>query len=181
MSCAGTPPTVTLKAAAFCDYPMVQNMARFYVYDLSKECGHLSKDWDLPADGLFESFDFKLYFTESTRQVYVITVDGSTAGFVLLHQDTIDPSNDWSMGEFFVLGRYQKQGIGQQVATQVWRLHPGKWEIAVIPENGSARRFWEKSIADFTQHRFTKETKEINFDKDQPQKIVFAFDASRQS
>lgn len=26
------------------DYPMIQNMARFYVYDMSKECGHISDD-----------------------------------------------------------------------------------------------------------------------------------------
>lgn len=26
------------------DYPVIENMVRFYVYDLSRYCGHLSDD-----------------------------------------------------------------------------------------------------------------------------------------
>ncbi|MBN9542682.1 MAG: hypothetical protein J0G32_02660 [Alphaproteobacteria bacterium] len=37
-------------------------MARFYVYDLARLCGHKSKDWAMPIDGLYESIDFKIYF-----------------------------------------------------------------------------------------------------------------------
>lgn len=40
------------------DYPVIQNMARFYVYDLSRLCGFTSKDWACPANGLYESFNF---------------------------------------------------------------------------------------------------------------------------
>jgi len=175
MSSAGTPLTVTLKPATLSDYPMVQNMARFYVYDLSKECGRQSDAWRLPADGLFESFDFKNYFTDNTRAAYVITVQKDVAGFVLLNHETLDVVNDWNVGEFFILGRYQGRGIGTQAAQQVWQRHLGKWEVAVIPDNRSALRFWEKSIEDFTHNRFTKETKKVDFDKEQPHRVVFTF------
>jgi hypothetical protein len=36
------------------DYPAIQNMARFYVYDLSRSCGFISNEWNIPADGLYE-------------------------------------------------------------------------------------------------------------------------------
>lgn len=80
---------ISLHPASIDDYPMIQNMARFYVYDLSKVCGHISDEWRLPADGLFESFDFKNYFEENSRRAYLIKVHDDVAGFVLLNQEVI--------------------------------------------------------------------------------------------
>lgn len=170
-------PTVTLEPAMLNEYPMIQNMARFYVYDLSKECGHISDEWRLPANGLFESFDFKNYFEEDSRRAYLIKVYGDIAGFILLNQVTTNNSNDWNIGEFFILGRYQGNGIGKQAAKKIWRLYPGEWEVSVIPENASALAFWENAIRKFTNDRFVKETKLIDFDKDQPKRIIFTFDS----
>ena len=48
-----------IKPATMDDYLTIQNMARFYVYDLSRYCGFISEDWACPADGLYECFDFK--------------------------------------------------------------------------------------------------------------------------
>ena len=51
--------------ATIADYPIIQNMARFYVYDLSRECGPISSEWAMPANGLYECFDFKIYFEDA--------------------------------------------------------------------------------------------------------------------
>lgn len=170
-------PDVTLESATLNEYPMIQNMARFYVYDLSKECGHISDEWRLPSDGLFESFDFKNYFKESSRKVYLVRVYDDIAGFILLNQVTANESSDWNVGEFFILGQYQGEGIGKQAAEKIWQLHTGKWEVSVIPENQSALTFWENTIDKFTGFNFTKETKLIDFDRDQPKRIIFTFDS----
>ena len=166
---------ISLHPASIDDYPMIQNMARFYVYDLSKECGHISDEWCLPADGLFESFDFKNYFQENSRRAYLIKVQDDLAGFVLLNQEVIYEDSDWNIGEFFILGRYQGFGVGKIAAKKIWHLHPGRWEVSVIPENISALKFWENTIDQFTDHPFKKETKLISFDKDQPKRIIFSF------
>ncbi|MCH9632500.1 MAG: hypothetical protein S4CHLAM6_08360 [Chlamydiae bacterium] len=170
--------TVTIQPASIDAYPMIQNMARFYVYDLSKECGHTSVDWCLPTDGLFESFSFKNYFEEDSRKAYLVNVYEDVAGFVLLNQATTSEDSDWNMGEFFILGRYQGCGIGKMTAEKVWHRHPGKWEVSVIPENTSALKFWESVIKKFTHGHFTKEMKLIDFDKQQPKRIIFRFDSS---
>jgi predicted acetyltransferase len=79
------------------DYPTVQNMARFYVYDMSRSCGFISEDWACPSDGLYESYDFKLYFDNPKRQAFLIKVHNELAGFVLLNkvgtQHNIDSLN----------------------------------------------------------------------------------------
>lgn len=114
-----------LKSVTIPDYPLIQNMARFYVYDLSKECGFISSDWTLPADRLYESFDFKDFFQDVDKRAYLINVDDEVAGFILLNQKGILPETEWNMGEFFILAKFQGKGIGSEAAKQIWNKHPG--------------------------------------------------------
>ena len=95
-------PTVSIIQATMGDYPFIQNMARFYVYDLSRDCGSISSDWAIPEDGLYESFDFKNYFEEPSRKAYLVKVYDEIAGFVLLNQATEDATNTWNMGKFLL-------------------------------------------------------------------------------
>jgi RimJ/RimL family protein N-acetyltransferase len=83
-------PNLAIIEACIDDYPCIQNMARFYVYDVSRECGHISSDWAIPADGLYESFDFKSYFENSNKKAYLVKVYDEIAGFVLLSHKTQD-------------------------------------------------------------------------------------------
>lgn len=103
---------ITIALATLSDYPMIQNMARFYVYDLSRECGFISSDWAIPADGLYESFDFKGYFQDLDKQAFLIKVNEEIAGFALLNENGIIPDTEWNMGEFFILAKFQGKGIG---------------------------------------------------------------------
>ena len=132
---------IKLISASLSDYPLIQNMARFYVYDLSRECGFISPDWAIPADGLYESFDFKEYFQDVDKQAYLIKVDEEIAGFALLNQAGLFSDTYWNMGEFFILAKFQGKGIGMDVAQRIWNKHPGSWEVSVIPENKNAANF----------------------------------------
>ena len=169
--------TAKLIPATIDDYPAIQNMARFYVYEMSRECGLNSTDWACPADGLYESFDFKHYFTDSDRQAYLVKVNEELAGFVLIYQTGEKSSFQWHMGEFYILARFQRRGIGRLAAQQVWQYHPGAWEVTVIPENQRALQFWRKAIA-ATVNNFIEEikTKKGRVDPDQPNRIFLTFD-----
>lgn len=158
------------------DYPTIQNMARFYVYDLSRDCGFISDDWALPANGLYESFDFKHYFQDPTRKAYLIKIKNELAGFVLLNHATTSPHSEWNIGEFFVLAKFQGKRIGKEVAHQVWTMHPGLWEVSVIPENRNALAFWRNIVSDFTGGKYGDEIKDVDFDAHQPKRCVLSFD-----
>ena len=164
-------------SASLADYPIIQNLARFYVYEMSRECGLKSSDWACPDDGLYESFDFKHYFTEPSRKAYIVKVDKEIAGFVLLYQTDMQPNTKWNIGEFFILARFQRRGIGQLVAQQIWQDHIGPWEVTVIPENQRALQFWRKAIKSVFNNNFIEETKlkEGRPDPDQPYRIFFTF------
>jgi predicted acetyltransferase len=162
--------------ASLQDYPVIQNLARFYVYDMSRYCGFISKDWAMPQDGLYECFDLKKYFEDDDRKAYLVKLeDGELVGFVLLDKQSTSPNIDWNMGEFFVLAKFQGKGVAKEIAKRVWIMHPGKWEVSVIPENKPALAFWRKTISAFTNGKYIEEIKTIGYDKDQPKRKIFNF------
>lgn len=156
---------------------MIQNMARFYVYDLSRECGFISSDWALPPDGLYESFDFKDYFQDADKRAFLIRVDQEIAGFVLINQSGLFAETTWNMGEFFVLAKFQNKGIGMQIATHVWNMHSGQWEVSVIPENKNAANFWRRVISEYSCGAYAESLQHVDYDSDQPLRIVFQLQA----
>ncbi|MBI2786457.1 MAG: GNAT family N-acetyltransferase [Legionella longbeachae] len=164
--------------ATLVDHPTIQNMARFYVYEMSRECGLNSTDWACPDNGLYESFDFKHYLTDPDRQAYLIKVNEELAGFVLIYQTGEQPNVQWNMGEFFILARFQRRGIGQLIAQQVLQHHPGSWVVTVIPENQRALQFWRKAIIATVNHNFVEviKLKEGRVDPDQPNRIFLTFE-----
>lgn len=169
-------PKVSIIKATIDDYPRIQNIARFYVYDLSRDCGSISSDWAIPEDGLYECFDFKNYFEEPSRKAYLIKVYDEIAGFFLLNQTTENSVNTWNMGEFFIIAKFQGQGIANQVVKEIWNMHPGTWEVSVIPNNKSALKFWEIAISEFTGGIFNKQIKDVTYDEHCPRRIIFEFD-----
>jgi hypothetical protein len=59
----------------------------------------------------------------------------------------------WDMAEFFVIRGYRRRGFGTQVAHELWRRFPGRWEIRVMQLNVTAHRFWARAISRFTVRR----------------------------
>lgn len=77
---------IIIVPATLDDYSLIQNMARFYVYDLSRYCGFKSDEynWTLPQDGLYKANDYKKYFTSTDRKAYLIKVNNEIAGLYYL-------------------------------------------------------------------------------------------------
>ena len=98
------PPLVSLQLAELGQYSLVQNMARSYALSLSKDCE------------TNDDFDFKNYFTEESRKAYLIKVYSNIAGFVLVNQATFNKNSNLNIGEFFVLDKYQRLGLGRHAA-----------------------------------------------------------------
>ncbi|VEB34096.1 GNAT family N-acetyltransferase [Legionella cherrii] len=167
-----------LLPASIKDYPTIQNMARFYVYDMSRYCGFISDDWACPKDGLYESFDFKIYFEDPTRKAFLVLVERELAGFVLLNKIGISATTQWNMGEFFILAKFQGKGVAAQIAEKLWKTHPGQWEVSVIPENVLALRFWCKTIANFTNNNYSKELKSVSYHPEHPSRYILTFNSS---
>lgn len=160
------------------DHPVIQNMARFYVYEMSRTCGHLP-GWECPESGLYECIDLKSYFEDFDRYAFFIKVGEEKAGFVLINKNGSFSGTDWNMGEFFVLSKFQKNGLGRRVAYKIFDQFSGVWEVAAMPANEAALKFWGKVLPEYCKKECLPVHHIVN-DKDHPKPHpmwIFRFDS----
>jgi len=160
------------------DHEAIQNLGRFYVYDMSKSCGFL-KGWKTPDNGLYECRDLSRYFEEPSRHPFLIKIDGELAGFALISKVGSLPEVDWSMGEFFIVSKFQGKGIGCRIAVTLFDQFPGTWEVMQIPENTPAVAFWEKVVDRYCEGDFQNELKVIDEVSTDP-RVVLRFKSKYQ-
>ncbi|MEN8237204.1 MAG: GNAT family N-acetyltransferase [Pseudomonadota bacterium] len=153
--------SLSLIPATLDDYPTIQNMARFYVYDMSRFCGMLP-GWECPESGLYECVDLKKYFIEEDCHPFLVRVDDELAGFVMINKHGASEDVDWNVGEFFILAKFQGKGISQQVAFQMFDQFKGIWESSAIPQNTGAINLWQKTIAAYAKRNLSK----VHFSKE---------------
>lgn len=170
----------SLIPATLADYPTLQNLWRFYVYDMGRYCATI-KGWESPTDLSFVPDNLMRYFEDSDRYAFFVRVGDELAGFVLLNKIGTGPHVNWNIGEFFISANFQTKSIGTQVAFQLWDQFPGFWEVSIIPENTSAQQFWRKIISRYMNDQFSEEIKHIDWDHRQPTRVVFGFDTSQRN
>ncbi len=152
--------------------PILKRLLQLYLYDFTEY-----ESRDIGADGLFDYEYFDSYFSDDDRFPFLIYVDYHLAGFVLVNSHTCLPENDSakSIAEFFIMRNYRRQGIGRQVAFQIFDKFPGKWEVHETKHNLPAHAFWRTAIGEYTNGNFT----ETDLDNDDWQGPVQSFDNSQ--
>lgn len=164
---------ITLTPATLKDYPVIQNMARFYVYDMTEYMG-FEQDWEIAEDGLYECFDLKKYWEDITAHPFLIHYQNEIAGFAIIDKKGSDTEVDYNMAQFFILRKFKSKGFGRAVAEQCFNQFIGTWEVMVMPENTGAYQFWKKVIKNYTNEEFTEYTKQVKVLKDSL-KNIFRF------
>ena len=162
------------------DFPVVQNLVRFYVYDMSETMG-----WPCPEDGLYggcddlpeywwpgstpadlETISQKLAITIPFNKhfqrwpaghrghPFIIRIDGELAGFAMIKQLPEGKPVDCDMGEFFLVRKFRRQGIGTQIAYDLFDRFPGIWEVRQMVAYRPAQTFWRLVIAGYTNNQY---------------------------
>ena len=142
---------VELKKASIEEKPIIQNLARFYVYDLSEY-----QKRKCPENGLFEDEDYIRYWEEDGFTPYLIKFENELAGFALVDRGGSSEKVDHQMGEFFILRKFRGEGIAAQAAQTIFKRFPGNWEVMALSNNLPAIRFWDKCISDSTNGLYAK-------------------------
>ena len=126
--------------------PILANLLELYAHDFSE-----FHDLELGTDGRFGYRSLTLYWSAPDQYPFLVRVNGKLAGFVLVKRGSEVSGNEtaWDMAEFFVLRGYRRHGIGTQIAHEVWKRFPGRWEVRVMQANISAGHFWMSAISTF--------------------------------
>jgi predicted acetyltransferase len=80
------------------------------------------------------------YWQESTRHPYIVLHGEQVVGFALVRQFDEEPSFD--LVEFYIAAGFRNRGFGRQAAEALFKLHPGRWSVAVLRSNSNAQAFW---------------------------------------
>ncbi|RPJ51430.1 MAG: GNAT family N-acetyltransferase [Chloroflexi bacterium] len=131
-----------------------------YLYEFTEYTGE-----DPDEQGWFMDEYLPRYWVEPERYPFLVTVDGKWAGFVLVRRlsENGQAPVAHSIAEFFILKKYRRNGLGRQVAWQVFDRFPGRWVVEEIRENLPAQAFWRRIISEYTQGNF-RETARADWD-----------------
>ncbi|MDR9856484.1 GNAT family N-acetyltransferase [Paenibacillus sp. VCA1] len=160
---------------------VINNMYPLYLHDLSEVW-----NWKPNKYGVFEEDDtstlheqnkvFDIWWSDpSVLFPYLIRVNDHPAGFALAAAPPYTPhGSDYYLHEFFVLRSFRGTGVAEAAAAQVFKLHPGAWELQTNPKetNKRAQLFWRKTIRKYTAGFYQEEIAET---KNDGIKLIFRF------
>ena len=139
---------------------VVQNLIRFYIYDMSE-----FMEWDCPENGLFGGVDdLPEYWgrkpenphdswTDGWKGIpYLVRVDDALAGFALIRWlDQPDQEHLYDIGEFFILRKYRGKDVGKWVAHTLFAKYQGRWQVRQLSQNKPAQHFWRSVISQYNK------------------------------
>ena len=124
---------------------IVRNLIPLYIHDLSA-----FTDFDVEDDGTFRApTSFAAYWEHADRHPFLLRADGKIAGFALIRQMETAPLT-FDMGEFFILRRYRRLGVGRVAACALFDRFKARWDVRELVENLPAQSFWRRIIGDYT-------------------------------
>jgi len=161
-------------AAAPDQEPILANLLELYAHDFSE-----FHDVELREDGRFGYKDLPRYWQEAGRRPFLVRVNGSLAGFVLVKMgsEVSGRSDVWDVAEFFILRGYRRRGIGVRVAHEIWKALPGPWEVRVMKANTAGQLFWVRAISLFVGETI----RPVRIEKDETPWEVFFFESTQVS
>lgn len=129
---------------------ILRNLLEKYDYEFSQY-----DQLDVNALGLYGYRYLDHYWTEKNRWAFFAKVDSKLAGFAMVsdYPEVPEPT-DYCLSEFFVLHKYRRQGIGRQIATRVFSMFRGRWQLKRHPKNTRAAHFWDSVIDEYTGGQF---------------------------
>ncbi len=148
-----------LDRASIEDKHILRSLLEFYKYDSSEFDGG-----DVNSHGLYGYKYLDHYWTEDGRHPILVRVNGNLAGFALVRQLEKAENGEiyYSIAEFFVMKKYRRKGVGRHIAFRVFDMFEGNWKVAQVEENEIAKKFWRKTIGEYTNNNY-EEIQEENW------------------
>lgn len=131
--------------------PILGNLLKMYCYEWSQY-----NKFDVNDKGEYE-FEHHLsdYLDKKNHYPFFLKVDGILAGFILIDDDFVLHKNyDYAMGEFFVMYKYRREGVGRYAAKAIFDMFHGKWEIGRHPHNAGSVKFWDSVLSEYTGGKY---------------------------
>ena len=135
------------------DRAVIERLYPLYLHDLSAFTDY----YELDAAGRWVPDHLPTWLGSDRCSPFLLAADGRVAGLALVAHagfPFVPPGPDHTMGEFFVVARQRRQGVGQRAAALAFDAFPGRWRVEQLRRNTGATAFWRRVIADHTGGRY---------------------------
>ena len=135
------------------DRMVMERLYPLYLHDLSAFTDY----YDLDRAGRWVPDHLPTWLASDRCTPFLLTVDGGVAGLALVAHagfPFVPPGPDHTMGEFFVVARQRRRGVGQRAAALAFDAFPGRWRVEQLRRNAGATAFWREVIAGYTGGRY---------------------------
>ena len=144
---------VEMSDAETADLPIVLNLVPYYIYDMSEWMG-----WNCKADGTYGGCDdLPEYLSEPWGSLHVLRVNDKLAGFTSVRRLSESPAS-FDMGEFFVIRKFRRKGVGKEAAKHLFERFRGDWQIRCFVENTPAVEFWRSVVSGYSGGEYREST-----------------------
>ena len=127
-----------IKKATIEDKPIIHELIQPYLDELSQ---FPDEEPDYKDDnGIYQYPYLDNYWQEATRFPYLLLRDNEVAGFALV----AFYDGYWRMSEIFVLPGFRKLRVAFDCVTEIFREHPGQWQISFNKHNTPSRSLWDR-------------------------------------
>ena len=136
------------------DHPRLLALLQLYAYDFSEIL-----PLDVADDGRFYVPAVAANLTDPRNHAFLVRVDSRLAGFALVqpHSYLTGDTRVFDLAELFVLRRYRRCGVGEQLASWLFDHFLGPWEVRQKAENQAATAFWRRVIGRYTNGQFQEQ------------------------
>lgn len=141
---------VVLSRASAEDIPRVASLLNDYIHEMSAfmDGGVLSTEQQAAAYAMLTA-----YWKLDDHHPFLINYNGELVGLSFVRRY---PGNKklYDMGQFFVIDKVKRQGVGREAFRQTLANFPGEWLTRVLVSNERAFTFWKRVIAEVTRNDF---------------------------
>ena len=135
------------------DRPVIERLWQLYSHDMSEVRGTLPN-----AEGAYRAGRLPTYLDDPEAYGYLISYRDAPVGFAFVR---VLPGATCWMGDFFVVRAARRQRVGYEVARELLRRHPGRWEIGFQGENAGAPEFWRRVATDAVGDSWREELRPV--------------------
>lgn len=130
----------------------LRNLFNLYQHDFAAFRRDLYPHVD--EQGFYDHATVDVFFEEGKREhvtPLLIRLDEKIAGFIILSTPPFTKKGcDFCIQEMLVLNPYRGQGVAQDACSLLFKEHPGRYCLTVLPENIRAEKFWKKLLARYS-------------------------------
>ncbi len=131
------------------------NLQQLYEFEFSPLTGY-----ELEANGRYNPELPQSFWSKAGVEIYVLHHKQLPIGFTVVNLSGMidNDTNKKDIAEFFVMPSFRRQGVGEWMASRIFKLYPGKWEVRQLADLEGGKKFWQRVINKFTAGEFKEVT-----------------------